>query len=350
MKDSTVQLAIIGCGAVTELCHLPAARLLSEVEVVALVDTNLPRARSLAEQFDITHFQGDFDELPEGVDGVVVALPNNLHAAVTTELLNRGVPVLVEKPMALTAQEADAMVHSAENHQVPLQVGLMYRFSHGAALVKRAVEEGWLGPLKSFSMDWGQTYGWPLSSGFAFSKDRAGGGQLIDMGSHVLDLLLWWLGPASVVDYSDDSLGGVEADCTLTLVVETPSGPIPGTVALSRLRNLGTGARVVGSQLTIEYDLASPATVRLWPTMWQPQGAAFIHDEGSARAQTWDDIYAAQLRAFAESISTGAEPFVPGKDVVDRVALVEKCYAERKPVHQPWMGSAGSAWPPKSIP
>jgi predicted dehydrogenase len=332
-----VRLAVIGCGAVTELYHLPAARLLQEVEIVALADKDLARAKRLGERYGVSYCTEDYRQLPEGVDGVIVALPNYLHAPVTTELLSSGVPVLVEKPMALTVQEAEAMIGAANISGATLQVGLMYRFCHGARLMKRAVDEGWLGALQSFSLESGFVYDWPVTSGFILSKERAGGGQLVDIGSHMLDLLLWWLGEAIDVEYKDDSLGGVEADCWLSLTLQGPSGPVQGTVALSRLRKLSNMARLTAERFTVEYDLSTPATVRLWPTMWDGEGLSFESDWGPWPSQSWTDVYAEQLRAFAQSVAIGDGPIVSGDSVLGSVALIERCYRERQPLQLPWM-------------
>jgi predicted dehydrogenase len=336
---SAVHLAIIGCGAVTELWHLPAARLLQEVEIVALVDKDLARAKRLGEQFGVSCCTEDYRQLPKGVDGVFIALPNHLHAPVALEFLNKGIPVLVEKPMALTVQEAEAMVQAADTNGVALQVGLMWRFSQGARIMKRAIEEGWLGTLRSFSLEWGLVYNWPVASGFILRKEQAGGGQLMDMGSHVLDLLLWWLGETVEVEYRDDSLGGVEADCWLSLVLQSPTGPVQGTVALSRLRKLSNTARLVGEHITIEYDLLTPTRICLWPTAWDRQRLAFAADWGSFPNQSRDGIYVEQLRAFAQVVANGGEPIVSGKSALGSVALIERCYRERQPLQLPWMDS-----------
>jgi len=336
---ATLHLAIIGCGAVTELCHLPAAKLLEEVEIVALVDKDLVRAKRLGEQFGVSYCTEDYRHLPDGLDGVIVALPNNLHAPVALGFLKNGIPALVEKPMALTTQEAEVMVHAADAKGVALQIGLMYRFSQGARLMKLAIEEGWLGTLRSFSLEWGVVYSWPVASGFIFSKERAGGGQLMDMGSHLLDLLLWWLGEATEVEYRDDSLGGVEADCWLSLVLQSPTGPVQGTVALSRLRKLSTTSRLVGERFTIEYDMLTPARVCLWPTTSDHQRQLFVPDWGPSPSQSWDDIYAEQLRAFAQAVAAKDESIVSGKSVLGSVALIERCYRERQPLHLPWRDS-----------
>lgn len=334
---SVVHLAVIGCGAVTELWHLPAAELAPEVKIVALADKDLARAERLGERYGISTCTADYRQLPEGVDGVIVALPNVLHAPATIEFLGKGIPVLVEKPMALTVQEAEAMVQTAEANGVALQVGLMFRFCQGARLMKRAIHEGWLGPLRSFSLERGLVYEWPVASGFPFSRTQAGGGELIDCGSHWLDLLLWWLGDAVDLEYRDDNLGGVEADCELSLTLRSPTGLVDGTVIMSRLRKLGNVAQVIGERFTIEYELLSPARVCLWPTARDRQALSFTADWGPSSSQTWNEVYAEQLRAFAQAITTGDTSAVPGKSVLRSVDLIERCYRERQPLELPWM-------------
>jgi predicted dehydrogenase len=337
----TVRLAIIGCGAVAELCHLPGATLSQEVKIAALVDKNLARAQFLGEAFGVDVWTDDYRQLPDDVDGVINALPHHLHAPVTIEFLERGIPVLVEKPMALNLPEAEAMVRAAAANGVALQVGLMNRFCHGARLVKRAIAEGWLGEVQSFTMQWGFVYDWPVASGFFFSKEQAGGGVLMDLGSHVLDLLIWWFGDVVELEYKDDSLGGVEADCWLSLGLHGQAGSVQGTVTLSRLRRLSNKACVVGDRFTIECDIDNPVTARFWPTSSTDESLAFGLDFDSLPRQTLDEAYAEQLEAFAQTITTGNQPVVSGEQVLDSVALTDRCYRERQPLDFPWLRPVG---------
>jgi predicted dehydrogenase len=330
--SSRVRLAIIGCGAVTELCHLPAAELVSEVEIAALVDTNLARAQLLGNGFGVAMCIDDYRQMPDDVDGVIVALPHHLHAPVTIELLERGMPVLVEKPMALNLKEAEAMVSVANRRRVVLQVGMMNHYCRGVHVVKRAIDENWLGNVNGFNVEWGFVYDWPIASGFFFTKEHAGGGVLIDLGSHVFDTLLWWLGEVRALEYKDDSLGGVEAECALSLTLEGPAGLVQGTVRLSRLRNLTRAARIVGDRFTIECDIGNPVTARMWPTSSAGDDPTFKLD-----SDVWPPRYAEQLRAFAHAITTGRSPAVSGERVLRSVALIDRCYQERRPLEFSWM-------------
>jgi predicted dehydrogenase len=334
------RLAIIGCGAVAEFCHLPGAKLVPEVEIAVLVDKNMARAEMLAEKYGVEKCIDDYHNLPDDINGVIIGLPHFLHAPATIDFLKNGLPALVEKPMARNTAEAEAMIKAAEDTGVALQIGLMYRFANGVRQVKRALEEGWLGPVRSFTVDWGFIYDWPVASGFFFSKEQAGGGVLIDLGSHVLDLLLWWLGDVIDVAYKDDSMGGVEADCWLSLALQGPTGPVEGTVTLSRLRDLTPVARIVGDHFTIECDLYYPDIVRLWPSTPDGNEQAFIVDFDRVPRQPMNEIYAAQLRAFAHTIKTGGPSAVPGEQVLGSVALIDRCYQTRQPLAYAWAKAA----------
>src|SRR5262245_6005767 len=153
------QIGIVGCGAVTEVCHLPAAKHSQEVEIVALADLNVERARSLGERFGVAHYD-DCSKLFGKVEGVIVATPNYLHAPVAAAFLERGIPVLIEKPLALTSDEAHRLIETAYASHTPLQAGYMYRFCAGARVVKKAIEAGWLGKLTRFSLECGTVYSW----------------------------------------------------------------------------------------------------------------------------------------------------------------------------------------------
>jgi len=335
-----VRIAIIGAGAVAQLCHLPATRLCPEIQVVAVADKNLARARSLADSVGPIKVTPDYHDLFGQVDGVINALPHYLHASVTNEFLKSSIPVLVEKPMALKVQDAEAMVEVADVNRVVLQVGLMYRFCHGARVVRRAIDESWLGTLQSFSLESGFVYDWPVASGFFFNKEQAGGGVLVDTGSHMLDLLMWWLGDIVTVDYRDDSLGGVEAESSMLLVVQSPTGPVQGTVTLSRQRKLSDTVRIVGARLTIEYDLSTPDKVRIWPSTNGDKDVSFMSSPSPLPRQSWNDVYAEQLRAFSRAITISGISVVPGWSALRTVSLIQRCYRERKLLDLPWLTSA----------
>jgi predicted dehydrogenase len=334
-----MRLGIVGCGGVAQVCHLPAARRTPDVRVVALIDRNLAQARLLGRRFGIDYCADDYRQLAGRVDGVIVAVPNHLHGAVAADLLRMRMPVLLEKPLAPTFEEAAAIVDAASAAGVLLQAGHMYRFSQSAQLVKQVIDEGWLRPLRGFTLEYGSTGEWPAASGFFLRRAEAGGGVLMDIGPHMLDLLIWWLGDAEDVEYRDDSIDGVEAECHLSLALRGPTGAVRGDVTLSRLRRLEIGARIVGERFVLEWrNIDLRFEVRIRPATWPAAAPSFTSDFD--QGDTFARMFTEQLRAFAAAIREGRESAVPGRSVLGSIALIQRCYRERKPLDHPWQRHA----------
>jgi len=333
LNKEKLELAIIGCGAAAELVHLPAAASSEKVSVTVLVDKNLPRAQALARQFDIPYVADDYTTVLGKAQGAVVALPHHLHAPVGLELLAHGIHVLVEKPMALKGRDCDRMISVAERVGLVLAVGLVRRFYAAMQFVKGVLEDGILGSITSFDVREGNIYDWPVVSDFVFRKELAGGGVLVDTGAHTLDVLLWWLGDYESVEYYDDAMGGVEADCELHLRLQ--SG-VTGVVELSRTRNLRNTFIIRGERGTLEVgiDVNPPVHLRIKNQEIVLAGRAIW--DGVAE-DTFLAVCRRQLEDFADAILGRREPFILGQEGKRSVELIEACYASRRPLRLPWM-------------
>jgi predicted dehydrogenase len=230
-----INIAVVGCGAIVEQQHLPSlARLAAagRCQVTTLVERDPARAARLAERFGIPEVLTDHHDLlaharsraqtgsEPAVDAVVVGLPNHLHAPISIDLLDAGLHVLVEKPVANTVSDCDAMIAAAEKAGVILAVGHMRRFAHAGRFAKWAIDSGLLGQITSFDIQNGFVYAWPVTTDYLWHKEKAGGGVLIDLGVHTLDQMLWWLGDVQSFTYYDDNYGGVEADCRIEVTLE----------------------------------------------------------------------------------------------------------------------------------
>lgn len=328
---------MIGCGAIVERIHLPVATQSDQVEVTLLVDKDLTRARELADQFGVPGTAEDYrDAIRQagtGVDAALVAVPNFMHGPVSTELLQAGIHVLVEKPMALTSAGCDTMIAAAEASGATLTVGLNSRFLWCYRFAKQAIDSGLLGEIQSFELRRGGIFVWPVVSSYMFDRKRAGGGVLMDIGPHVLDLLLWWLGDYERVEYRDDAMGGVEANCELDLTLK--SG-ISGVIELSRDRELDNMWVLRGDRATLEVGSGggTPPPVHL-----------YIRDKeviitGVATHDQVADIshrapYERQLADFCDAIRDPREPLV-GKEGRKCIDLIEACYASRQVMDYPW--------------
>jgi predicted dehydrogenase len=336
-NTSKVRLAVVGCGAVAQIHHVPAIAASGRVEAAVLVDADEKRARALAQQYGVPEVATDYRELPGRVEGAVVALPNSLHAPVSIELLRRGVHVLVEKPMAMTVAECDAMIEAARAGRAVLAVGLDFRFFDSSLLVRDLLRDGLIGEIRRFDLRQGVIPRWPFATDFLLKKEMAGGGVLADFGVHVLDLLLWWLGDLTATDYRDDALGGVESDCEMTLA--TASG-LTGTVEISRTRNLRNTCVFEGARARLEVGIwDSDPEVRLsiaGSEVALAGRARRAAEQGINSGLNFLDTFIRQIDDFARAIRGRGKPFVPGCEGRRSLALIESCYAQRRFLELPW--------------
>lgn len=322
-----LKLAVIGCGAVTKFSHLPAIACSEDIELVALVDRSLPRARQLAQECSPEPaVLDDYRQILDRAEAAIVALPNTLHAPVTVDLLEHGLHVLVEKPMASNSHDCEAMVAAATNHDRVLAVGMARRFCESSKFVKQALQRQLLGKIKHFDLREGLIFNWQAASDALFRKDLAGGGVLLDTGVHVLDLLLWWFGDCELVNYSDDSEGGVEADCEIRLRF---SSGVTGIVELSRTRNLRNTCVIEGDcgTLTVEMGFRSGMHLAL-PGQHDAFSGRVTPLE--SREQPLQQAFRNQLEDFAGAIRKGLAPSVPGCEGKRAVQIIETCYAHRQ--------------------
>ena len=342
LHPSKLRVAVVGCGAVATIHHLPALSLSEHAEAAVLVDADPPRARALAERFGVKDVGSDYRDLPGQVDAAVVALPNSLHAPVSIELLRRGVHVLVEKPMAVNVRECDEMIAAAQQGRTVLAVGLDFRFFDSSLWVRDLLRDGLLGEVRRFEMHQGVIPRWPFATDFMLKKEMAGGGVLADFGVHVLDLLLWWLGDWAEVDYRDDAMGGVESDCELRLTLR--SG-VSGTAEISRTRNLANTCLFEGTRASLEVGIWDPdPEIRLLigdPAERGDREARELYLSGRARREAspgidMTDAFVRQIDDFAAAVRERREPFVPGREGRRSLALIEACYARRQPLELPW--------------
>jgi predicted dehydrogenase len=189
-----VKVAVIGVGM--GKAHAEYYQRCPEAELVALCDRDANRLAEVAGILGVSQTFTDAEELFRlpGLQAVSVALPNFLHAPVTIAALNAGLHVLCEKPLAMNATEAAEMVAAAHRAGRRLMVHFNTRFNETSQLVKQAVDNGELGDIYFARALWHRSRGIPGMGGWFTQKQLAGGGALIDIGVHRIDLVLWLMG------------------------------------------------------------------------------------------------------------------------------------------------------------
>lgn len=186
---------IIGAGFISVRGHVPGYRSVPGVEVVALCDIKEGRARAAADELCIPRAYTDYREMlrRESLDLVSVCAPNALHARMAMDALEAGAHVLCEKPMALTYADACAMVETSRRTGRSLTVGFHTRYRPEMVAAKEVVQGGGLGGIYYARASMLRGRGIPGYGSWFTNKDLAGGGAMMDIGCHILDLALWLL-------------------------------------------------------------------------------------------------------------------------------------------------------------
>jgi len=327
-----IRLAIIGCGAVADVVHLPVATNSDRVEVTVLVDKEIDHVSRLAKKFQVGDFAQDAREVIGKVDAAILALPHHLHAMIGTMLLEEGLHVFVEKPMAMSTAECESMIKAARKHKKILCVGMARRFYSSSRFIKNIIASGLLGTIMEFDFEEGSVYNWPVTSDFIY-RPETGGGVLADTGAHVLDQLLWWLGDYESVDYYDDAMGGVEADCEIHLSLKSGA---KGVIRLSRIRDLRNSYILRGEKATLEIEsnFNPKIDLKFGGQEFSLSGRMQNDDRAEIRP---NDCFAAQFEDFITAIGEERKPLVDGVEGMRVVKLIEGCYAVRKPMKLPWV-------------
>ena len=207
---SKVKLAIIGAGNIAN-AHLDAYKQVADVEIYAACDINPARLAKTCDKYGIQRRYTDVDtmlsELPE-LDAADVCVWNCNHAECSIKALNAGLHVLCEKPMAYTAKEAEEMKAAAERNGKLLMIGFVLRFSDEAKIAMDFIQKDYLGEIYYSKAQYVRRHGNP--GGWFGDKARSGGGPIIDLGVHVIDLTRYLMGnpkPVSVYAVASDRLG-----------------------------------------------------------------------------------------------------------------------------------------------
>ena len=192
--DRIVKVGIIGCGGIANGKHMPSLAKIDNVQMVAFCDIIREKAEKAAVDFGVdgAKVYTDYKELlkDKDIEVVHVCTPNRSHSFITVDALEAGKHVMCEKPMAINYAEAKKMLDAAQRTGKKLTIGYQNRNTPQAQYLKRAVENGDLGDIYFAKAHARRRRGVP-TWGVFLNEYEQGGGPLIDIGTHALDLTLW---------------------------------------------------------------------------------------------------------------------------------------------------------------
>lgn len=341
----SVRIGLIGAGGIAQAAHVPGYKAQEDVELVALCDVVPGKAAAVGAELGIPNAYESYAEMlaSESLDAVSVCTPNVAHKEATLAALAHGLHVLCEKPIAMNLAEGREMVAAARAADRVLQIGLHWRFTPEALVLKKFIDAGEMGDIYYGEATYLRRRGIPTWGVFT-QKRFQGGGALIDIGVHTLDHTMWLMGnpkPVAVMgatyaafgkrtdvamprgdwgterfDVDDMGVALVRFETGATLVLRASwAGHIPGNTSGTRV--LGTHGGAVMSPLVIckdEHGSMVDVTPTIPSTNVKPHTTEIAHFIACVRGECVCSVVPEQvldvqavLDAIYESSETGHE-------------------------------------------
>ena len=355
-----LRTAIVGCGKVGHL-HAKALSRLPESAFVAACSRNFQRAKQFAAQYNVEAYcdVGEMIAKP-GVEALTICTPHPQHAGPAVKAASAGVHVLIEKPLASSLADCDAIIDAGKKTGVKIGTVCQRRFYAPCQRVKQAIEDGKLGRpiLGSIAM-----YGWRdeayyKSDPWRGSWEAEGGGVLVNQAPHQLDLLQWYMGPVDELFGYWDNLNHpyIEVEDTAVAVLRFKNGAL-GNIVVTNSQNPALYGRVYvhgsnGASVGVQTDggamfiagmsnITEPPINDLWTVageaellkVWQKEDAEFFQ---SINAMEY--YHQLQIADFLKAIIDSREPLITGEEGRKTVEIFTALYrsqTERKPIKFP---------------
>jgi predicted dehydrogenase len=336
--------------------HAEAAKRVG-TKIVSIHDPRQERCEEFGDKFSC-EVDGSVESLlsRDDIEGVIVAVPNDLHAELAIASLNSGKHVLLEKPMAMSLHECDEIIAAREASGKVLQMGFVCRFSPAALRAKQIIDRGELGEIRHVQATLIRQRGIPGLGGWFTTKARSGGGCLIDIGVHLIDLAMYLS--------SKQSPQRVYGKCTQTFTTETYaydemwSTPVVGgtfdvedrvrasltdvsgtTLAFNVAwathlpeNTLKDGMLIEGTLGSLVVDLWSDEITRGYASSGLPK----TETVSIALTEAWDEAFDGEHLAFANAIANNKLNAGSGSGEDGRLAqqVVEAIYASDNIGHE----------------
>ncbi|NLF75996.1 MAG: Gfo/Idh/MocA family oxidoreductase [Chloroflexi bacterium] len=362
-----IRTAVIGYGKVAHL-HAAALRGLPMSDFVAVCGRNIERAQSFADQYGLHAFTRVDEMIAQaGVQAVVICTPHPAHAGPAVEAARHGAHVLVEKPLASSLADCDAMIAAADASGVKLGVISQRRFYEPVRRVRQAIDSGKLGrPILGSAV----MYSWRDENYYRSDPWRGqweaeGGGVLVNQAPHQLDLLQWFMGPIDELFGYWDNLNHpyIEVEDTAVAVIRFKNGGL-GSIVVSNSQKPGIYGKIHvhgsnGSTVGVQPEggamfiagmtsVLEPPINDLWTipgeehllAQWQAEDRAAFE-----RVDATTHYITLQNEDFLQAIIEDRPPAVTGRDgrvTVEIFTAIYRSQRDRVPVHFPVDAVSGS--------
>lgn len=341
---SKINVGIIGAGSISHM-HTQGYKKLDNVNIIAVCDINEERAKEYAEKYDIPNVFTDYNEMlkMEELDAVSVTTWNNGHAPVSIAALKAGKNVLCEKPLAMNTEQAKEMVKTAEENNKLLMVGFVRRFESNAKYIKSAIEKGDLGEV--YYAKTGYVRKWGNPGGWFCDKKRSGGGPVIDLGVHVIDLIRYINGKPKAVSVTASTFNKLGLKPNIKGMSKYTSADYDPSNPYCDVEDSATAMIKFDNGMTLSFETSwvlntkqgnnylnlygDKAGVQMEPTLefYKERDDYFIEEKPVITANnSMDNIFTDEIAHFVDCVENGTECINPGEDGIEIMKILDAIY------------------------
>jgi predicted dehydrogenase len=336
-----IKIGIIGTGNISA-CHIAGYKALDHVELYAACDINKERVTECAKKNDIKHIFTDYNEMLklEELDAVSVCTWNSEHAAAAIAALKAGKHVLCEKPMALNTKEALEMEKAAKESGKILMIGFVRRFGNDTKILKDFIDNGMMGDIYYAKVCYLRRCGFP--GGWFGDKSRSGGGPLIDLGVHVIDLVRFLMDKPKAVSVTGATFNKLGSRSHIKHVSDYSAKDAADvfdvedmSVAMIRFDN-GSVLNVETSfSLNIKKDsgnielFGTKSGAKLNPNLeFYTEQNDYLVDvtPASDTALSFEGLFENEIAHFADCVANGTKCISPAEDGVEIMRIIDAIY------------------------
>lgn len=333
-----VRWGVIGAGGIADRRTIPGMMLCDRAELVAVMEVNMELAEKCRAKWNCKRaYDNERDLLsdPE-IDAVYIASPVVMHAPQARMAADAGKHILIEKPLAMHSKEGLEVIRYCQARGVKLAAGLMMRFGAYVQAMKRAIAEGKIGrPVSAFAQF---TCWYPdIPGSWRQKKQSGGGGALMDMGVHCIDLMQYVLDTKvrQVAAFQDTLSFHYEVEDSSTVMLRMENGAqcvvqsnfnIPDEAAKWRLEVFGDQGRLLGEGVIGQVDGGTLDALFLGPQGGYDAQQNTTRVEGERIDVEFGDLYAREIASFCDSILDGKPLEVPAEEALRVQRVIEAAY------------------------
>lgn len=327
-----VKIGVIGLGGIAQLIHLPNLSKMQNVDLCSVAEVNKNRLQTIADKFNVKNRYANYKDLLEkcDVDAVIIATPTSTHTEIAIDCLNAGKDVLVEKPLARTYAETKKIVDAAKKNKRKLMVGMNLRYRPDTMLLRSFINSNEIG--EPFYVKCGWIRKQSSSEKWFTKKEESGGGVIIDLGIHILDLALWLLNYPDITSVAtqnfnhytknveDTSINCIKCKNSAVINLEV-SWSLPVEKDHFFLDVYGTKGSFSSNPFRL-YKKVENDYINLTPTMVDAPHVMFKKS------------YLNELKSFIGAIKGLNPVFSPGEEALHRMKIIEAMYESAEKNHE----------------